>query len=62
MTPQGPPVAIKIMLGVLLPGADPNQSGTPELKTYTHVVALPTANGTTPPPTATTDATSTTGN
>lgn len=59
VTPQGPPVAIKITLGVLPPGTDPNQQGTPELKSYVHVVALPTANGTSAPPAA---ATTPTGN
>lgn len=57
VTPQGPPVAIKIVLGVLPPGTDLNQAGNATLKQYSHTVALPTANGTTPAPTATTGTT-----
>lgn len=52
MTPQGPPVAIEIRIGVLPAGVKPAEAAEHELKVYRHVVALPTANGTTPAPTA----------
>jgi hypothetical protein len=47
-TPQGPPLAIAITIGIATPSPNPNpSSGDSQLKTYRHVVALPTANGAT---------------
>ncbi len=46
MTPQGPPMAIEITVGIALPNSGP-EGGDPVVKTYRHVVALPTANGVT---------------
>jgi hypothetical protein len=53
--PLGPPLAIEITVAVAPP--DSNDSTTdskPSLKSYRHVVAIATANGTTPPPTTST--------
>ena len=52
-TPQGPPVAIKITVGILHAGVKPSEAGQQELEYHKHTVALPTANGTTPAPTTT---------
>jgi hypothetical protein len=41
VTPIGPPAAISIVIEI----ATPNSEGNPTLKTYRHIVALPTANG-----------------
>jgi hypothetical protein len=63
---MGPPVAIKIILGVPPAGTDPEQANDQNLKTYQHTVAIITANGTTPATTTTgttsSSTTSTTGN
>ncbi len=48
LTPIGPPVAIAITLGIVR-GDGPNAA----VKTYRHVIAINTANGTTPQPTPT---------
>jgi hypothetical protein len=45
--PQGPPLAIAITIGLAVPGSTPSESGEVKLKTYRHVVAIPTANGAT---------------
>ncbi len=51
--PLGPPLAIEITVGISFLGSDGLvQESKPILKSYRHVVAIPTANGTTPPPTA----------
>jgi prepilin-type N-terminal cleavage/methylation domain-containing protein len=51
--PLGPPLAIEITLGVAFVSSEGlAPDATPSVKTYRHVVAIPTANGTTPPPTA----------
>jgi hypothetical protein len=50
-TPLGPPLAIEITVGVASSGSnDLAPDSKPTWKTYRHVVAIPTANGTTPPP------------
>lgn len=47
-TPIGPPRAIAITLGIQRPGSSPSNSGAePPIKTYRHVVAILSANGTT---------------
>jgi hypothetical protein len=43
--PQGPPVAIAITIDLALPGSG-IESGDAKRKTYRHVIAIPTANGT----------------
>jgi hypothetical protein len=51
--PLGPPLAIEITVGVASSSSnDVTPDSKPTLKSYRHVVAIPTANGTTPPPTA----------
>lgn len=60
MTPKGPPLAIAIIIGVPPPGKL-DSDGDYELKTFRHVVSIPTANGTGGTATETTT-TSTTGN
>jgi hypothetical protein len=51
--PLGPPLAIEINVGISFLGSDGLvQDSKSILKSYRHVVAIPTANGTTPPPTA----------
>jgi prepilin-type N-terminal cleavage/methylation domain-containing protein len=42
--PQGPPVAIAITMELVLPGGE---TGSAKRKTFRHVIAIPTANGTT---------------
>ena len=42
--PQGPPAAIAITLGLVIPGSS-TESGGPALKSYRHVIVLQTANG-----------------
>jgi prepilin-type N-terminal cleavage/methylation domain-containing protein len=54
VTPLGPPQAIEITIGVAAPGAALGSDGQPILKSYRHVVAIPTANGTTTPTTTST--------
>jgi hypothetical protein len=44
-TPQGPPLAIAITIGIANPGANGEIGGPDNLKTFRHVVAIPTANG-----------------
>jgi hypothetical protein len=46
VTPIGPPVAIGITLGISFPSHDARAEGEPEIKTYRHVVVIPSANGT----------------
>jgi prepilin-type N-terminal cleavage/methylation domain-containing protein len=43
--PQGPPVAIAITIDLAIPGTSA-ESGDAKRKTYRHVIAIPTANGT----------------
>ena len=43
--PQGPPVAIAITMDLARPGSSA-ESGDVKRKTYRHVIAIPTANGT----------------
>ncbi len=46
VTPIGPPMAIKITIGVAAAKTnDPHSTTKPDLKYFSHVVALPTANG-----------------
>jgi hypothetical protein len=47
--PIGPPQAVEITIGILPPGSD-TVADNSNLKTYRHVVAIPTANGTSPAP------------
>jgi hypothetical protein len=49
VTPIGPPRAIRITVGLVKPGAGPDAP----VRTHVHVVAIPTANGTTPQSTTT---------
>lgn len=42
MTPQGPPVAIAVLVEITLPGV---HGGQPRVRQFRHVVAIPTANG-----------------
>ena len=42
---KGPPAAVEITLEVLTPGSGNPRDGERQLKTYTHVVLIPTANG-----------------
>jgi prepilin-type N-terminal cleavage/methylation domain-containing protein len=44
----GPPQAVEITLSILPPNSGSSTSASPGLKTYRHVVAIPTANGATP--------------
>jgi hypothetical protein len=44
--PQGPPQLIAITIGLAVPGSDAD-SPEPKLKTYRHVIPIPTANGAT---------------
>jgi len=61
-SPLGPPQAVEITLTITIPNSNAQASVTAgtnangnnaNVKTYRHVVAIPTANGTTPPPTTT---------
>jgi type II secretory pathway pseudopilin PulG len=45
VTPLGPPLAIEITLGLVIPGGDTRYGGLPSVKYYRHVVAIPTADG-----------------
>jgi hypothetical protein len=51
-TPIGPPIAVEITLTVKIPGSQAqgqnDTENNPMVKTYRHVVAIPTANGATP--------------
>jgi prepilin-type N-terminal cleavage/methylation domain-containing protein len=64
-TPMGPPQAVAITLTVKVPNTNPNPDAgdVPNVLTFRHVVAIPTANGATPQTTSTTStmSTSTTG-
>jgi hypothetical protein len=51
--PKGPPQAVEITVGILPPGSDASSVDNSNLRTYRHVVAIPTANGTSPAPTTT---------
>jgi hypothetical protein len=42
----GPPQAVEITVAILPPGSDSSAGDNSNLKTYRHVVAIPTANGT----------------
>jgi hypothetical protein len=44
--PQGPPLAIAITIGLVIPGSS-TESGDPVVKTFRHVVSIATANGAT---------------
>jgi type II secretory pathway component PulJ len=44
--PQGPPQLIAITIGLAIPGSS-DDSAEPKLKTYRHIIAIPTANGAT---------------
>jgi prepilin-type N-terminal cleavage/methylation domain-containing protein len=44
----GPPQAVEITLSILPPNSGSSTGPSPGLKTYRHVVAIPTANGATP--------------
>lgn len=44
-TPMGPPLAVEIVIGLAPPGAVVRPNVQPDLKTFRHVVAIPTANG-----------------
>jgi hypothetical protein len=46
---MGPPLAISIQIGIVKAGSVAAANGDRPLKTYRHVVAIPTANGTTQP-------------
>jgi hypothetical protein len=48
--PIGPPQAVEITLGIAPVNSANAMPGASNLKTYRHVVAIPTANGTSPPP------------
>jgi prepilin-type N-terminal cleavage/methylation domain-containing protein len=45
-TPVGPPQAVEITLSITTPGAHTQAGDNSNVKTYRHVVAIPTANGT----------------
>jgi hypothetical protein len=44
VTPMGPPLAVAITIGIAPPGFDGSSGAAPKLKTFRHVVAIPTAN------------------
>jgi prepilin-type N-terminal cleavage/methylation domain-containing protein len=44
----GPPQAVEITVSILPPNSGSSTGASPGLKTYRHVVAIPTANGATP--------------
>lgn len=44
-SPLGPPVAIAITVGIVMPGTDLKSTTNPPLQSYRHVVAIATANG-----------------
>jgi hypothetical protein len=46
VTPIGPPVAIAITLDIAFPSRDARADSEPEIKSYRHVVVIPSANGT----------------
>jgi len=50
----GPPQAVEITVSILPPNSGSSTGASPGLKTYRHVVAIPTANGATPAPSSTT--------
>jgi prepilin-type N-terminal cleavage/methylation domain-containing protein len=52
-TPVGPPLAVEITLTIALPDSQGQTSETSNVKTYRHVVMVPTANGAAPAPTST---------
>jgi hypothetical protein len=45
VTPQGPPLAIAITIGVAMPGRNGEQDDPNNMRLIRHVVAIPTANG-----------------
>jgi hypothetical protein len=45
LTPVGPPSAIEIQVGIVVPSTDDRPVKKPSLTYYRHVVAIPTANG-----------------
>jgi hypothetical protein len=49
-SPMGPPLAIEITLVVAIPNSQSQAGDNSNLKTYRHVVAIPTANGTSSAP------------
>jgi hypothetical protein len=51
-TPLGPPLAVAITIGIATPGSGNRSPNDQPLKTYRHVVAIPTANGATQPSTS----------
>jgi prepilin-type N-terminal cleavage/methylation domain-containing protein len=51
----GPPQAVEITVAILPPGSDSSAGDNSNLKTYRHVVAIPTANGTSPAPSTSTN-------
>ncbi len=53
-SPIGPPLAVEITLTIAIPGAQAQAEDNAGVKTYRHVVAIPTANGTSPAPTTST--------
>jgi hypothetical protein len=50
---KGPPLAVEITLVVATPSSQSQTGDTSNLKTYRHVVAIPTANGTSSAPSST---------
>jgi len=52
-SPMGPPLAVEITLVVATPSLQSQTGDTSNLKTYRHVVAIPTANGTSSAPSST---------
>ena len=50
---MGPPVAVEITLVIATPNSQSETGDTSNLKTYRHVVAIPTANGASSAPSAT---------
>src|SRR5207245_8123141 len=51
----GPPQAVEITVAILPPSSDSSAGDNSNLKTYRHVVAIPTANGTSPAPSTSTN-------
>lgn len=51
-TPVGPPLAIAVTLGIASPSSESATNAEPPVKLYRHVVAIPTANGSTLPATS----------
>jgi hypothetical protein len=51
----GPPQAVEITVAILPPSSDSPAGDNSNLKTYRHVVAIPTANGTSPAPSTSTN-------